>query len=230
MYRFQIVITVCSLLCFLLLFTSCENNSHQDLDGNQNSIESGGKEIPNILYDFKRIDGEVPDSTTYEVNYVYLTDGSEVTYDYLTDGPDSNSLTLVEEGDIFLGLEVEEIRAVYEEYADGSIVYTYVYVQFRGDIEMMANLNYIDSDVGFYGVYAYTEEEAYSLIPWAIGCLGEPFFQLRESENVDNVICDGFNGIGGTIENCQITIQDFTLVFARNDAISYADLISVIYP
>ena len=244
----------CFLLCIFLLLVGCENNNTSIPDNEQiiTSIEPGivepedhtmvesddpdallteissptAEDIPNILYAPKY---DSVDGTPGKANYIYLTDGSNTT-----------PWTLVREGDMFLGFYAEHIEAYYFEYEDESIAYTDVLVEFKGEVEIMADLEYfivpskeyhieIIGSEFYEAMYATVAEKSWHLLPAVIVYPYKMILKLSKSDIVDELIRDGFNGESGTIENCKIVIQDFALEFNYSDAMPFANLISVEY-
>ena len=142
----------------------------------------------------------------FAVNYVYLTDSSEAA-----------PITLVQEGDTYLGWHVNSIDARFEQYDDGSIAYNYIEVYLIGEAEVTVDLEYIlecvDEIEISKGLYATVKEGSLPVWPmYHNPDYPDPrvYFELCVKEGeFEQFIEEYFCGSPGTIENCTLSVERF---------------------
>jgi hypothetical protein len=146
----------------------------------------------------------------YRVNYAYLSDASNPT-----------TIALVQEGDMFLGWHVDSIDAAFRLYDDGSISYYYIIVQFKGEVEINARLEYQWNLYGYYDLFdedlktviATVNVDSFQLFPIEPWRKREIAFELSRSDAVNRLINNEFGEEEGIIEDCKITVQDYMLYY-----------------
>jgi hypothetical protein len=207
------------------------NNVTSDEDGNQ---ETSSVEIPfvNDISDGKE-NKSPPLSEIPIVNIIGREgryDSYSADYVYLTNMSGTSPVTLVEEGDVFLGLKAESIVVSYEQYDDGSILYWTALVKFSGEAEIRAGLEYweYDSQTDFGGwILVTVHEESKHLLPEMIARDEREIFIILMDES-DEQFAEIFSGADGyIIEDCRIVISDYRIVYFFTDAFDDASFVEI---
>jgi hypothetical protein len=159
-------------------------------------------------------------SKSYTVDYVYLTDGTG-----------STPTTLVQKGDSFLGLTVKSVKAVFDEYEDGSITYGFVLVEFLGDTEINAYLEYVpyDHETEFGGyIYVKVDEDSCRFIPDVQNRGGPVIFHVY-LEDSDEIFYEIFGDSKDyVVDDCTVIVNDYRLILSYTDFMDVANIVRVV--
>jgi len=219
-------------LGLLFLLVSCAGNDA--LDKNKITKTSPPEitiinDTPNDVWNPKAPPPEIPVINDYprdEDNESYMVD-----YAYLTDMLLTTPTTLVQKGDMFLDWKAEYIEVVFHKYDDGSISYWSALIEFAGETEIRARLEYYkyDPQTGFGGsIFVAVHEESKHLIPNLANRHDRTHYFMIYMDETDERFAEIFSGADGCIiEDCKIVISDYRIVFAFTDAHDTASFVEI---
>ena len=224
----KIVLMVLGLMLFLM---SCTSNGTSDGD---DISETTSPEIP-IINDAPTVN-KTQETPNFEISIVNKGLKDEdyeyyfVDYAYLTDMLGEFPVTLVQQGDMFLGWRAESIEVGFEKYDDDSISYWSALIEFTGEAEIRARLEYFKYDPETENggdIFVTVHEESKHLIPNLPHRINRNHFLIYMDES-DERFNDIFSETDGyIIEDCRIVISDYGIVFAFTNVHDDASFVEI---
>lgn len=133
---------------------------------------------------------------------------------------DGDGTKTIYEGQEFLGMKAEDISVFYSCHEDQEDELVKMRIRFSGKTTVTGKLLVSNSDLG-YRASLYCDEEGAKNLPCHIEDTRGVGFVIV-NENVQELL-----GTESFEKNCKLTIKNYTIHFAQNDAVNTAEIVSI---